>query len=168
MSSPSMRLAGASPRALTVDAIRFKVRPFRYGSRHYRPALLEDRHWWGVLVFPTREAMYAYATWRDFLTEPNFGAMVRPMHTITFHSRGERLRSRLGEMYFCRQRIGGSVVAHESLHAALATLRMTAKPASLHFDYDSDQGLENEERLCYTLGSIDRQIAIALYRFGVW
>jgi hypothetical protein len=83
--------------------------------------------------------------------------------------RPHRLRSKLGEMIFWREKIGASVVSHESLHAALATLRMTGPEEMMFLGHDGvrDADMENEERLCYMLGAIDRQVVSGFYRYGL-
>jgi hypothetical protein len=103
-----------------------------------------------------------------------FSGMCVPMHVLSVRSgRPDRLRSKLGEILFWRERVGASVISHEALHAALATLRMAGLEGQLSFGYDGgdrevDGEMQNEERLCYMLGAIQRQIVSGLYERGVY
>jgi hypothetical protein len=55
---------GPPSRRLVEGAVRYRVHPARFLPRRYRPEVLEKRHWWAILVFPTKEALNDYGSWR--------------------------------------------------------------------------------------------------------
>lgn len=153
-------------RKLLADAVVFRVQPAKYMPRDLRPVKCEFRLWWRVIIFPTKEALYAYADWRSAGRKEGekFTGIVMPMHTVDYKPGGEgRLKSKLGEVLLDRAKLAAAVICHESIHVATSTLRCLDAP----LDLGPEIG-DAEERLSYMACGACRQIVDALYAAGCY
>jgi len=63
-------------------------------------------------------------------------------------------------MYLHEDRLGSAVVAHECLHAAMSCERHLNR---FTMKYDPDEINYDEERLCYLLSNIIKQVYTCIY-----
>ena len=74
------------------------------------------------------------------------------------------VKTKMSTMLFCKERLGGSIVTHESVHAALATLRNLKQFPTL----DEEDCDNEEEKLAYTVQEIVRAICDKFYKLKIW
>lgn len=111
-----------------------------------------------VKVFATKKSMYSWFRWftrHEKRIGCNFEAIVLQRHVIDCRGPKPRSIPRVATMLFVKTRMTMSIVTHESGHAALAWFRRKFPDLP---DVNSD--LRLEEKLCYVLGDIGRQIVL--------
>lgn len=120
-----------------------------------------------VFVWPTKRAMLFHvngACGAALRGRRDFEALVCPSTTVFFPKRGaQRTRPCLGHIHFHRNSLRMGIICHESGHAALAYCERMGfdvkekVTARLTNTLDHETG---EERFCYALGNIAREIVI--------
>jgi hypothetical protein len=115
-----------------------------------------------VAVFETKKAMYRYykKSQRGFKRVGlGFEAIVVSRHTVDYRGKVGRSRPKMGEMLFVRRSLTMNIITHESGHAALVWYRRKFPQQSFM------ERMDREEKFCYALGDIGRQIVIRTQRY---
>lgn len=95
----------------------------------------------------------------------NASAVTHTYESILIGTSGEEERGEAaGIMRLWRERIGSSVISHESVHAASGIYRQDHEPdhGPVHADID------NEEVFAYLVGDITARIVGRLYHYGFY
>lgn len=125
-----------------------------------------------VCVFDSRQDMYSYfdkyLTYGEIIEKPNYLAIVKPEPDFCNISKEgdmvDVVKTKMATMLFCKERLGGALVNHESVHAALAALRNLKQFPNLNIE-DCDN---EEEKLAYTIQEISRAIYDKFYKLNIW
>jgi hypothetical protein len=135
--------------------IIFNVWPGRGTPKKYH---IDTKLYWEVSVYKTRrnmkEAQKEYEPYSS--GDDSFGAIVIPLHTISFTTGKEVHSPSLGHVLFSTKQLGMETIAHEAFHMAMGFWERR-EPSVLIIPPDADPN-ENEERLAYTIGNCARQI----------
>lgn len=132
-------------RAVPVQS--FRIRPLNTGALYF-----------DVKIFATKKDMYGW--FRDFTRYEkrigcNFEAIVLDRHRFKCTKKYCRSIPHVATMLFVRSRMTMNIVTHESGHAALAWFR---RKYWHQRGVDINTSIEIEERFCYVLGDIARQL----------
>lgn len=132
----------------------FRVFPEPTSRLHYR-----------VRVFESTAALRKYLTRGRLPWRRSLGRYGRAMCSSWQRLKGGKMSPDCGEILFVKAWLGMEVITHESTHAAVNW----ANRIKLTFDRDpivrgrSKLASPDEERFCYGLGQLAKQIAARLY-----
>ena len=124
-----------------------------------------------VMVFGDREAMYDF--YRDNFSghEENFGAITCPTPTTYIYQKDQTVEvkdSKICDILFApttvENKVGGSVVIHESVHAAFNVYGYL----KLKFQYNDEDCDNEEENLAYLIQQIAYLINLKFYELEIW
>lgn len=131
--------------------IDFKAYPHGWGGKLY----------FRVKVFDTKKNMQAHVQLSEDKGK-HYGDFEGLCNACDRRRKG-KLLNQLGTIYLHQRRLGGSVVSHEAVHAAMRYLER--KGIDLNKKTSVAPGLvfQEEEDLCYAVGEIVKQIYEHVY-----
>ena len=139
---------------------KFKINPGTYNP--YKPSF---KHYYEVHIFDRCENLwtYGYSRTKDERNKAGYGALTIPLwrERLDRSNNAWIVAPKVGDVLFYRERLGTSVITHESVHAATSFLRILKKLKL------SDQIDNDEELLAYCVGSIASQIVNKLYELKI-
>jgi len=150
---------GNGPSSLLAGAVEFKVKPARFN-----PFALPFRHYWRVIVFPSKKAMHSYGHWRSPRPENKSGYEGICIPFWRWNPLTEQPGPKLGEVLFYRGRLGTSVITHEAIHVTASTMRVLVNREAVDL---GDENGDPEERFAYTHCSLCRQLVDGFHAVGL-
>ncbi len=125
-----------------------------------------------ICVFDVKTDMYKYfdkyLTYGEIIEKPNYLAIVKPEPDLYKIDKDGKMvdiiKTKMATMLFCKEKMGGALVTHESVHAALATLRNLKQFPNLNIEDCNNE----EEKLAYTIGEIVRAIYDKFHLLNIW
>lgn len=134
----------------------------------------KSRLFFKVRIFRSKAALQAYlhSHRHHYRSLGRYGlAMCSKWKVTRFRKNGRaRTTPEMGEILFIRRQLRMGIIAHEVTHAALEwSLRVRLNPhegAPTRRYRGEHRCSENEERFCYGLGEMARQVAVQIWERG--
>ena len=143
----------------------FRIHPGAGTPKRYRH---NPKPYFTIHCFATKKEMTEEVRKMNNGNDKGYAALTQPQVTYTKTKKGKWKPKNhcLGFVAFCKQRCGGGVIAHESLHIALCFLR-----AQHHSEFqltDAEHIDDTEEELGYVLWNVVRRITTGFYKYKIY